>query len=381
MITPDEIRTKLLRRYPDFLGGWLRDESIFPLDLPVGKLPETWTAFREETDTLMRGSKAHQRHGYRVETEVRKSKRFGRQAFPVRVWVDDAVDFLALTGKRAEFEQFQADVMLIRVRLPELEAWLQTHTDAILKYHGEWAELIEVCAYFLKHPTVDRAVRELPINVHSKFIEQHTGILRSLLDALLPDDRVKPEESRFNRRYGLREADTLVRVRFLDHQFQTRYHAPLTDLSVPLPELALLDFADESILIVENLTTFLSLPPLPHTLAFFGRGFDAGQIGKITWLHRCPVFYWGDLDAQGFQILALLRRNLPAVQSLLMDRNTFDTFAGYHVAGTPTIVQPLPELTPDERQLYQWLAERSLRLEQERIDPLYVETALQAVFG
>ncbi|NJO82794.1 MAG: hypothetical protein HC828_08170 [Blastochloris sp.] len=223
-------------------------------------------------------------------------------------------------------------------------------------------------------------MRELPIAVHSKFVEQHTGILRRLLDVLLPDERINPDETRFSRRYGLREIDALIRLRFLDDQFQTRYGAPLSDLSTPLQQVAQLAFSGERILIVENLTTFLSLPSLPQTIAIFGKGFDAGELGNIVWLHQSTVFYWGDLDAQGFQILALLRRRLPQVQSLMMDRATFETFVQYVVPGTPTTVQVLPELMSDEMQLYFEVAERNLRLEQERIAPRYVEAELNMVF-
>lgn len=381
MITPDEIRVKLLRRYPDFLRAWLRGETLFPLDLPVGKIPETWSAFREETEALIRGSKSQQRHGYRVEMQTKSTKRLGRQAFPARIWVDDATDFLALTGKHTEFEHFQIDVGIIRARLPALETWLYAHPDTVIKFHGKWPDLIEVCAYFLAHPTTDLAMRELPVNVHTKFIEQHTGILRRLLDELLPNDRINPGETRFNRRYGLRETDTQIRLRFLDNQFQRRYGAPISDMSAPISEVAQLDFSSERVLIVENLTTFLSLPLLVDTIAIFGKGFDASQLKRVEWLRDSVVFYWGDLDAQGFQILALLRRALPQAQSLMMDAATFDTFSAFVVSGTPATVQSLHELTPDEQQLYHRLAERNMRLEQEHIDVHYVEEKLRAVLG
>lgn len=381
MISPAEIRVKLLHRYPDFLRVWLRNETLFPLDLPVGRISDTWSAFREETDALIRGSKAHQRYGYRVETLIKSTKRFGRQELPARIWIDGEHDYLALTGKHAEFEQFQADVGLVRTRLPELEAWLHAHPDTVIKFHGKWPDLIEVCVYFLAHPTTDRTLRELPVNVHTKFIEQHTGILRRLLDALLPDERINLDETRFNRRYGLREADMQIRLRFLNDQFRRRYDAPISDLSAPLSEIAQLDFLNERILIVENLTTFLSLPTLSNVIAIFGKGFDASQLGRVEWLRGCDVFYWGDLDAQGFQILALLRRGLPQAQSLMMNRLTFDAFEAYVVPGTQTILQSLPELFPDERQLYQWVAERNLRLEQERIDTFFVEAELRTAFN
>lgn len=379
MITPGEIRNKLLRRYSDFLRAWLENETLLPLNLPVGKIPETWSVFREEVDALMQKSKSHQRNGYRVETRDKNTRRFGRQQIPVLVWVDDELDFLILTGKTTEFEEFKVDCKLIRSRLPDLEHWLRENPDAVIKYHGKWLYLIDVCLYFLAHPTLDHVVREVPIPVDSKFIEQHEGILKRLLEELLPNERINSEETRFERRYGLREATTLVRLRFLNDQFRIRYGAPISDVSLPLSEVGNLDFSSERILIVENQTTFLALPTLPGTIAIFGKGFDATQLGKIEWMQRSVVFYWGDLDAQGFQILALLRRGLPQTQSLMMNIDTFHSFSTYVVPGTPTIVKDLPELSHDEMQAYRWVAERNLRLEQERVDPRYVHSLLRTV--
>lgn len=371
MITPEDICAKLRRRYHDFLRVWLRDETILPLDLPVGKRPDEWSTFKAEVERLLGASKEHRRYGYRVETEIRQSKRLGKQAFPVRIWIDTEDDFLALIGKREEFSGFQQDISLIRAHLPQLEGWIEAHPQRVIDHHGKWEKLLEICVYFLNHPQPDLYIRELPINAHSKFIEQHTGILRILLDFLLPDESIILTETRFTRRYGLREDTSLVRLRLLDNQLKRRYGLGLTDLSVPLPDLNILDLTGERGIIVENLTTFLTLPAFPSTFAIFGKGFDAVRLGQVDWLRQSPLIYWGDLDAQGFQILALLRRGLPDIRAVMMDQVTFEAFADYAVTGTSTKIHDLPELTNEEAAFYRWLAERNLRLEQERIPYTY----------
>jgi len=381
MITPDNIRAKLLRQYFEFLHLWLHGESFLPLDLPIGKMPTEWSNFRAQVEQLNKESKTYQRYGYRVETEMRQSKRLGKQEFPTRIWIDSEDDFLHLIRKRDEFGQFKEDITLIRSQVPQLETWLEENLQGIIQHHGEWQALLEVCQFFIEHPQSGLYIRELPLSVDTKFVEQHTSILRSLLDFLLPSYMIDLEEKRFSRRYGLREGETLVRVRLLDHQLERRYGLPLSDLSVPLSDLNALDLTGEMGIVVENLTTFLTLPLFTATFALFGKGFDAIQLAKVNWLRQCPFVYWGDLDAQGFEILAYLRQGFPHTPSVMMDRGTFEAFAEFSVPGTPTVVQELPTLSPEERALYVWLTERNLRLEQERIPYPYalnqLERALQ----
>lgn len=371
MITPDNIRAKLLRQYHEFLRLWLHGESFLPLDLAIGKMPADWSDFRTQVEQLNKESKTYQRYGYRVETEMRQSKRLGKQEFPARIWIDSEDDFLHLIRKRDEFGLLKEDITLIRSQIPQLETWLEENLQSIIQYHSKWQALLEVCQFFIEHPQSGLYIRELPLSVDTKFIEQHTSILRSLLDFLLPSHVIDLEEKRFTRRYGLREGETLVRVRLLDHQLERHYGLPLSDLSVPLSDLNALDLTDERGIVVENLTTFLTLPLFTATFALFGKGFDAIQLAKVNWLRQCSFLYWGDLDAQGFEILAYLRQGFPHVRSVMMDRLTFETFAEFAVPGTPTLVQDLPVLSPEERELYVWLAERNLRLEQERIPYSY----------
>jgi hypothetical protein len=156
-----------------------------------------------------------------------------------------------------------------------------------------------------------------------------------------------------------------------------RLSLPLMDLAAPATQLALLPGAGLRCVIVENKMVFLALPHLPDTLAIFGSGFQV----KLPWLRDCSIWYWGDLDAQGFQILARLRALFPQVVSLMMDGATLDAFREFAVAGTPSVVAELPQLTRGEQALFERLVHTNLRLEQERISHGYVlqqlEVALQ----
>lgn len=377
MITPDDIAAKASRAYLPFLRSWIRGEPFAPLAIPTGAVPADFRALERAVTSLLAGSKARRGFGYTVELQTKATRAHGTQSLPVRVHVASAEDMLQLAGKTEEFAAFVADVALIRATLPELESWLAANPRHIIEQHGVWPELLRVCAYFQGNPRPNLYIRELPIAVHTKFIEQHTGVLTHLLDALLPPDAIQVSEKQFERRYGLRWESPLVRLRLLDPSLQTRLGLPLTEVAAPAAQLAALPCAGLRCLVVENKMVFLTLPPLPNTLAIFGSGFQIQLLRELPWLYQCPIWYWGDLDAQGFQILALLRALFPQVVSLMMDAATFDAFHEFVVTGTPSSSVELPHLTCDEQALFATLARGNLRLEQERISQAYTVRRIQ----
>ncbi len=377
MITPAEIRLKAERQYLAFLQIWLRGETFAPLSWPVGRPAGDFGTMRAEVQRLQAGEKNAGALGYRIEAQVQQTRALNTQTLPVRVWLDSPADFLRLIEKEEEFARFSQDVALMRSRIPQLEAWVERFPRKLLDYHASWEKLLLVCRYFLEHPQPGLYIRELPINVHTKFIEQHQGILRELLDHLLPAEAVKPDALTFQQRYGLREEESMARVRFLDDQLHARYHLPFDDLSIPCSQLAEVDFSGQICVITENKMTFLTLPQLPKAIAILGGGFQVSNLAAIPWLKTCPIIYWGDLDAQGFQILSQLRSIFPHTISLMMDKATLQAFAEFCVPGTPCRVRQLPYLTEEEHRLFVQLAEETSRLEQERISQGYALEALR----
>jgi len=378
MITPEEIAERARKLYPAWLQAWLRNEPFFPTSLPVGQLPAEYAQLREAVGRLRRGEKATGGHGYTLELETVQTRRFGAQSLPRRVIIAGPQDLLALADKAGEFTAFCADVAAIRERLPQLEAWLAANAARVVAYHGAWPELLRVCAHMLAHPRPGVFARELPITVHTKFVEQHSDVLRRLLDALLPAEAILPGASSFEARFGLRAKEPALRARFLDGQLRVRYNLPLSELSAPPSEFAQLQLSGDHCLIVENELTFLTLPPLADSFAIFGKGFNVELLAGLPWLADGPMSYWGDLDAQGFQILAQLRARFPHAVSLMMDRATLDAFAAFQVIGTPCAARALPQLSAVEHALFVELAERQCRLEQERISYSYATAQLLA---
>ena len=90
----------------------------------------------------------------------------------------------------------------------------------MIEYGNRWYDLLKVCRYFQQNPKPNLYIRELPIPVHTKFIEQNQGILRSLLEAVLPVNQLVPVEGEreflFEKWFALKYREPLIRWRFLD---------------------------------------------------------------------------------------------------------------------------------------------------------------------
>ena len=175
----------------------------------------------------------------------------------------------------------------------------------------------------------------------------------------------------------MREPEPLVYVRILDPQLSAGLPFGLDEFLVPISKFQTLHLPGHTVMIVENKITFLTLPPLIGTVAIWGQGFAVSMVEYATWLHSRDVFYWGDLDAAGLQILNRLRRYCPTARPLLMDAATLEQFQPFWVAASPVASQVLQHLSFSEQALFDHLVARDLRLEQERIPQTAVLAALQ----
>ncbi|MGB5929168.1 MAG: DUF3322 domain-containing protein [Cyclobacteriaceae bacterium] len=104
---------------------------------------------------------------------------------------------------KKEFGRFHEDVALILREFPTLQAYLQSYPRCVIEHHGGWQDIVTVCKWFaIHHQPHTYYIRELPIPVHTKFIEEKKGISHSLLDEVAPQ-AVCPEDKDFAVRFGL----------------------------------------------------------------------------------------------------------------------------------------------------------------------------------
>ena len=379
MLTPAQIKTKAERKYPDFLRSLVLEEPFFPLEINFGRPSPTadYLLLREAVQTLLAGSKAHKRFGYTVESEPRQTRKHGLQTLPTRVFFENTADYLCLLGKQKEVAQFETAVSRTLAQWPQLRPWLAQNPLRVTQNLAVWEDVLVVCAYFVAHPRPNWYARELPIPVHTKFLERNEGILRLVLDELLPETAIDFAATTFSARFGLRQPEPLFRLRLLDGALRGRLGWPSDDLALPLSALAGLDLSAHPLFIVENQLTFLTFPAVPNGIALWGQGDMAARLAAVAWLGRGPLWYWGDLDAQGFEILAGLRAHFPHIQSLMMDEATLSQFSDLVLAGVPSKKAQLVGLHETESAAYGQLHGRHQRLEQEHLPHSFVIRTVQ----
>lgn len=387
--TPADIRAKIQKLWdsgrlirdvigaPDGSPGPETDRLIFPLTLRLrGPAPRELATRHDEVRGWIRELEADSRaslgYGYDIVWSETSNRLIGRNQSPSSIVVPTRADALALIDQAqvaACFEELSKDTI---ERFPELRAWLQRRPLKALQENGAWERILSVLDWFRANPRSGRYIREIDVpGVDTKFIEARKPLLAELLDLVLPDDAIDRSRSgsaEFEVRYGLATKPALVRFRILDPALSIR---GLTDLTVRTDEFASFELAVERVLIVENEITGLALPAMSRTAVIFRLGYAVGLLRELEWLRDRDVFYWGDIDTNGFAILDRLRTSLPDVQSLLMDRETLMTYGAHWTIEASPFIAPLDRLTQAERALYDDLRfdrlGRAVRLEQERI--------------
>ncbi len=378
MISLPELRAKALRRYPSVLRAHLAGEVLFPLPIPTDKTLDRSQGHEHihaQQKELLGHAKNRTGHGYWLT--IKLTRKTGQSEIN-RIEFETLPDYLSFVDKAAEFAAFEINAALTAATVPTLLP-LPALPPLLLDYAAEWPDLLMVCQYFQQHPQPSQYVRNLPLALPTKFIERHQTVLRALLDALIPES-LRADETDFFRRFHLLLEEPSIKLRFLDAA--QRLHPAVSQLSLWASEFRQLNLASRRIFIVENLTTFLSFPLIEGGLAVWGGGFAVSLLAGADWLHnkQLELFYWGDIDVHGFQILARLRAHYPAARSLLMDAATF---AAHHQGEQGNQFQPagLPQLTTAEQPLYHLLLRTNARLEQEKLPLAYVMAAIAQATG
>lgn len=389
MIDYKEIRRQAERVFPVFLTAYLASDNFFPWNVRFSKIKPV-DALKKFQDihlwinALREKSKETTGHGYIIEYGEVKNQLVGRQVFPKRIYFDSTKDYLRFIGKEKEFALFKDAVIEIRTSLPALESWLRKNPLKIVENLGQWTDLIKVCVYFAENPRPNLYIRELPVEVHTKFIEENKGILRQLLDELIRD-AINGEEGEFEKRFHLKYGDPLVRIRILDEDIANECFSGVSDISITHSEFCRFNIPCSTVFIMENKTNFsnimhfLTIPSLKRSLAVFGKGYQIQLLKEAYWLQGKRILYWGDIDIQGFQILSHLRSYLPQAESLMMDFETLNAHDANRVTGPRTHADfSLPNLTAKEQEIFQYLLSltKKNRLEQEKITHSYASRRL-----
>lgn len=380
-VTPQEIEKKAASAYSRFLRRWIRGDAsdFFPLRLKVNlgldvANPKSAIA---ASGLLDEKSKAQRRWGYTVHREQVRKRGFGSNMIPKAVTIDSLEDLLKLAEVTDHFSATELVANRVRQELPGLEDWLVASALTVYKLEPIIDGLIAVTEFFLRNPTPDCYARQIPVSVDSKFILRNKATLRQWFDLLLPASAIDVNESKFERRFGLRDGRPHRALRLLDSQLLAELGLPFDELSLPLSSIAKLPVQNTTVFVVENDLNLLTLPMAERTIAIRGEGNAVNRLEGVSWLRENRIIYWGDIDAEGFVILSRLRNIFPDAESVMMNLATLDAHSDFIIDGTGA-APPIPtNLTSSESEAMQRCLQSNCRLEQEKIIQTFVDNEIQ----
>ncbi|QDT23699.1 hypothetical protein HG66A1_55220 [Gimesia chilikensis] len=383
LVSPEEIADKVAKAYPRFLKRWVSGEveDFFPYRVKVRLTldPRNPKETIDAHELLLAHSKDQRGWGYTVHRELKRKRDFGTNLVPTAITVDTLEDLLRLAKKQDEFEKTRTVIEKVRFHFPQLEDWLVAEVTKIAKLAESVDGLIQVTNYLIAHPVPDCYIRQLPVLVDTKFVENHEHTLKQWLDKLLPAYAINVNENKLVHRFGFRDSQPHHSFRLLDPELQSELNLPFDELSLPLRYLKTLDVRDTTVFIVENNLNLLTLPTFHRGVAIRGEGNAVMQLKDLSWLSKNQLIYWGDIDVEGFQILSRLRKFFPHTDSVMMDQETLNSHTTAIVKGNPSQPEAPPNLTNREAEAYEYCLNNQCRLEQERILQNYVENQIAAI--
>lgn len=380
MISPTEIKAKAERKYISILQSMIEGTPFNRLVIRADKsytkssLPD----FEKEILQIISQSKEKKNFGYSLEFQKVKTKYLGTQDLPTTIYFDSEKDLLKFLGKEKEVELFKLNCKTIITAFPMLKNWIVQNPQKIIQNQTEWEGILKVCNYFRQNPIPNLYLRELPINVHTKFVERNQSIIKDLLDVLIAEN-VNNEEKHFEKRFNLKYSEPQVRFKILDKEISQKYFSGLDDIAIPISQFEKLKFPLKKVIVFENKTMLyiaLTLPRMNEAIAIFGSGYGVSILKNINWFDNLELLYWGDIDAQGFEILSQFRGYFPKTKSIFMDKKTFEKYFENDFGTISTITTYL-NLTENEQQLYETLKQNNWRLEQEKIPLNHIKKHLE----
>lgn len=371
MITPKELLEKAKRPFYKIVSSQLRGENIFPWIIPSNKQinGKNFSDWKNDLVPLYEHSKDVKGNGYSVEWK-NKTINGSKQNIPAKIYFETLEDYLHFIGEIKSFEKIKDSYLILVTAFPVLKKWAESNPALLLTHHKNWNNIIHVCRYLVENkPPHHIFVREIPVPIHSKFIEDNSTILKKLLDILLPPDCIINSEKDFAARYGFKKPNVHTQIRVLDDELKPVLG--YEECSLPLDDAAWLKWLPDKVFIIENQVCYLTFPKVKNAVAIFGEGFKSKLSKHIPWLQKTNLYCWFDLDAAGFEILNMIRQHYPNAQTFLMDEDTLNQFGQFAVENKNR-KRDLSYLLPEEKKLYDFLVYNNKRLEQERITQSYI---------
>src|SRR5690606_2447595 len=241
-----------------------------------GDVTNQFETLQLQIEQLYLHSKNKTGSGYVVKTEQQNFRRTGIHELPQFIEFETLDDYISFIGKKQDWQIFLRNYKHVIETFLSLQEWSFNNCLRLCEPGINWADILKVCQYFKQNPTPHLYIRELPISVHTKFIERNQSVIRELLDVLISQN-VNKTEKQFEKRFNLKYAEPQIRFKILDKEVSQKFFSGIDDLAIPVSQFEALHLPFRKVLIVENKTTLyttLTLPKMNNTIAIFGGGYN-----------------------------------------------------------------------------------------------------------
>ena len=393
MISPEEIRIKAKNKYKDFLrykvdlSCTFPVEDFFPLIIKAdkGKVNDDLLTRQKELQLLINKSKNKTGSGYKLDFETVNSRKNGEQTEVSKISFENESDYLSFINENKSYKLFYTAISQIKdsnlLSKEKFVEWAKSHlTDLCAEPESRlfWSDICLCADWLNKNQDSNIYIREIPLPVHTKFIELNKKIIKSLTEKA-------DSEYEFEATFGLKIKPDFVRFRSLSDNILLPFsESMLNECQILLDDFSKLDESFlhkiKNIFIVENEMVYLTFPRYKDSICIWGQGYKVNILNGIDWFKSKELYYFGDLDEHGFDILSTYKRYYPQIQSFCMDKNVLEEYEQFLVQGKKLEHGRIPEnLTEAEKECFMILrsvkSEKN-RLEQERISVAYITKQL-----
>lgn len=383
----DDIKRSALNKYKEFLRSV---SSTILISIPSSFLPWTYKGSKgRRSDSylstlslfseLYASSKEKTGKGYSIIREKVNTRSYGEQTIIKEIVIYTEEDYLYFIGKEKEYSFFISSLEELKecflshsFDLSSLNEWVYQNLDALQEKRsdGYYKSLFSVLMWIMENPFSNLYIREIPLPVHTKFIEENESFILSLYRVVTK----KEIASSFEDTFGLKKKEALIRYRMKNSKEETGLRMGDFKKLYLLEDLSNI----RRIYVVENEIVYLTFPLPDDAVAIFGGGFASALLSKAEWLNDKELYYFGDEDEHGFEILAIFRSFFPHAKSFLMDERTYLDHKEYAVKGKSATHSYDSFLTEEELKVLSALRGNPEmgRLEQERISISYIKDHL-----
>lgn len=352
-----------------------------PLKRPQD-IETSWDELLAWQDFWRKAPKASGGHSlWHAEEKRKQTASFGKQLMPVRVFIDTPEDAMALLGLTKKKKEFLAGLSAVESQMPSLRDWYLTYFGRI-SAEDFFPVVLSIARFMLEQEQRKGYLREMAIpGVDTKFLENHNFLVRTLWNAIFPENTAESSDELWEKLFVQKVPTPSICVRSLDEHLR---FAGVRKLFLSQDDIADFQPPHRRIFITENKVNGYTFPDAEDSLILFGMGYGVLEMAESApWLADKEIYYWGDLDHDGFNILSNLRKVLPEmkIHSFLMDKETLLTYVDPKVKDTGNTTTIPDYLTVSEKMAWKLIHDNGWRLEQERIPHEKVEWAVESLLA